>query len=41
MTENGCACPDDDVEDAKYDSFRVDFYQGFKLFGVLLSQGVG
>ncbi|CAE7477949.1 BGL1A [Symbiodinium natans] len=29
VTENGCACPDDDVNVAKFDSFRVEFYQGY------------
>lgn len=29
VTENGCAVADDDVQVAKYDAFRVDFYQGY------------
>lgn len=30
MTENGCAVPDDDVNAAKKDDFRVEFYQGLQ-----------
>eukprot|EP00913_Durusdinium_trenchii_P017721 g16654.t1 len=29
VTENGCAVPDDDVNAAKKDDFRVEFYQGY------------
>lgn len=28
VTENGCAVADDDVNVAKNDKFRVEFYQG-------------
>jgi beta-galactosidase len=29
VTENGCAVKEDSVEDAKQDTFRVEFYQGY------------
>lgn len=29
VTENGCAVADDDVETAKLDTFRVEFFQGY------------
>eukprot|EP00931_Biecheleriopsis_adriatica_P052821 TRINITY_DN3079_c0_g1_i1.p1 TRINITY_DN3079_c0_g1~~TRINITY_DN3079_c0_g1_i1.p1 ORF type:complete len:538 (-),score=110.52 TRINITY_DN3079_c0_g1_i1:47-1660(-) len=29
VTENGCAVPDDDVETAQKDTFRVEFLQGY------------
>ena len=32
VTENGCAVADDDVNVAKNDKFRVEFYQGQKGF---------
>ena len=38
MTENGCAVADDDVNVAKNDKFRVEFYQGQKGFENCFSQ---